>query len=274
MDQLFGDNIFKLLFDNAAEGLIIVNREGDIVLNNPRAEEMFGYAEGELRQKPLSSLLPDHMGSKHSEYTNAYFTKPSKRMMGAGRDLQGKKKSGTLIPVEISLNHFAFEGETYAMALMTDITERKKSEGELNDLRKALEDQVVTKSKALEESQMLYREVARNFPNGTINVLDKNLNYVFAEGKELYKFGITSEKLVGTSYIGGLPSSVASDIEERLREVLAGNNQSFEITLDRGDYLVNSVALSSEEGISRILVVEQDITKQKRAEKEMKKALE
>jgi PAS domain S-box-containing protein len=271
----FDGSIYKLLFKNAAEGLIIVNKSGEIILHNPRAEEMFGYEPGELTDKNLQVLLPNRIKPNHQRLTGKYFDNPSKRRMGIGRDLEGKRKDGTHFPIEVSLNHFEYDGSTFAMALMTDITERKSTEEELIELRKSLEDQVELKTKALKDSQLLYKEVARNFPSGTINVLDEELNYVFVEGRELYKFGITSEKLVGTNYITGLPKSISKEIEEKFREVFLGQNQSFEVSLDKGDYLINTVGLKDgENNINQILVVEQDITRQKRAEKEVKRSLE
>src|SRR4029077_13034501 len=127
----------------------------------------------------------------------------------------------------------------------------------------------------LKESQRLYQAIARNFPDGTINVFDKDLKYVFVEGMELFKYGVTSEMLVGTSYLERLPSEIRDEIKEKLQEVLNGKNASFEVKFRNNYYVMNAVALHSIEGkVDQILLVEQNVTAQKKAQEDMKVALD
>ena len=122
---------------------------------------------------------------------------------------------------------------------------------------------------------MLYRMIARNFPNGVINVLDSQLNYVFVEGQELYKNGITNETLVGTSYLERLNPDYKTTIKKHLTQALDGIDTSFELETEKGVYNISAVGLKEvDDTISQVLVVEQNITKQKNAELEMIKALD
>lgn len=269
------DRIFQVLFETASEGLVVSDRTGLIRLCNPRICEMFGYTKEELVGQPIELLLPLDLRKIHEQHRDHYFKDPVRRTMGIGLDLEAQRKNGQCFPIEVSLNHFKSDGELYVMALLTDITQRKSAEQQLSELNKALEQKVEQRTKELQNSQQLYREIARNFPNGTINVFDHDLNYVFAEGSDLYRFGVTSDQLVGTSYIKSLPQQVASDIEIKLQEAFQGKNQTFEVLLKRGAYQLNVVGLKDDQGeIQQILVVEQNITKQKEAEQNMAKALE
>ncbi len=125
-------NILETIFDSVSEGIIIVNREQQIVATNASANEMFGYDKDELTEKPLDWLIPQQFHKGHGAHFNTFMKKSDKRQMGIGRDLYGSRKDGTQFPVEAGLSPFMVEGKHYVMALVIDITERKKAEQELN----------------------------------------------------------------------------------------------------------------------------------------------
>ncbi|MFM1932286.1 MAG: hypothetical protein RL226_1589, partial [Bacteroidota bacterium] len=175
----------------------------------------------------------------------------------------------------ISLNYMHLDGQMLAMALVTDISERQEARLRLNQLNTSLEQKVEERTEELRESQLLYKTISRNFPNGTINVFDKKLNYVFAEGQELFRYRISSESLMGTSYLSRLPEDVRDEIGSRLLKVFEGNDSSFEIETRGQIYKLNAVGLRDANGeITQILLVEQNITEMKTAQTNMLKALE
>ncbi len=270
-------HVYKLLFESAAEGLIVVDTQGIIRLANMRANEMFGYKVNELQGMTVDTLLPDKFRGSHAAHRDNYMRKPAKRSMGIGMDLAGRRKDGSEFPVEISLNNFmGKDGKMYVMGLITDITVRRGVEEQIRRINEDLEGRVKQRTRELEESQKLYKIVARNFPDGTINVFDRELNYVFVEGMELFKYGVTSEKLVGTSYLERLPDEVRNFMKEKLTGVFDGKgNASFEVNLAERHYSMNAVALHDSKGrIDQVLLVERDSTRQKKAEKDMLEALE
>lgn len=133
----FGPNIDRIctaLFDAAAEGLVLVDDRGKIQLANPRMEELFGYQETELIGRPIETLIPDHLRSSHRGHMQKYMGKPTRRSMGIGMDLLAQRKDGSTFPVEISLNYFESDDKTYVMALITDITLRKKADAAIEEL--------------------------------------------------------------------------------------------------------------------------------------------
>jgi PAS domain S-box-containing protein len=126
-----GDIPLHALLEALTEGVIIVNSDGDIVLANQRAEEMFTYERDKLVGHPLSVLLPERFVEMHKREVTNFFRRPRSRPMGQGFDLVAQRKNGEEFPVEISLSHLQTGAGSLAMAFITDITPRKQAEDEL-----------------------------------------------------------------------------------------------------------------------------------------------
>jgi PAS domain S-box-containing protein len=147
--NLESQDIFRMLFESAGEGLVLIERTGVLLMVNARLEEMFGYGKDELLGQKVEVLIPEALRHSHSAHREGYAKHPKKRSMGAGMDLVGRCKNGTTIPIEISLNYFHSGDEMVIMGLITDITERKKIEQELQALNKDLEQRVEDRTQML-----------------------------------------------------------------------------------------------------------------------------
>ena len=116
------------VIDAAPNAMLLVDDQGLIVLANTQAERLFGYAESELLGHGVEMLLPGHLRDAHARYRQDYLSLPDTRAMGAGRDLFGKRRDGTLVPVEIGLNPLKTSKGQLVLASIIDITERKQLE--------------------------------------------------------------------------------------------------------------------------------------------------
>jgi signal transduction histidine kinase len=124
------------------------------------------------------------------------------------------------------------------------------------------------------ENQNWFAAIARNFPYGTISVFDKDLRYVFIDGKELYELGIDGQQLIGRKFIERLAPEIASTVEMQLKKVLEGETVNFELQFRDQYYVLNAVPLPDSSGeIKQILMVERNITQRKKADEEMQKNL-
>jgi len=127
------------LFENATEGIILTNNYGNIVLVNPAAEKMFGYGSKEIVNQPIEVLIPDQFKPNHQNLRTGFYKHPSNRSMGQNRDLYGKKKDGSLLPVEVSLSHYRKGDDLYVIAFIVDITRRKEIEQDMKQQQLQLE---------------------------------------------------------------------------------------------------------------------------------------
>src|SRR4030095_9964942 len=70
----------------------------------------------------------DEKPHSHRKYHEAFLRQPEARDMGRGVDLLGKRKDGTIFPVEISLSPVMVKSKVVITAIVRDISERKKLE--------------------------------------------------------------------------------------------------------------------------------------------------
>lgn len=96
---------YEEYFNDASEGLIIVDRSGHILETNPSADQLFGYSEAELVGQPIEFLMPARIHELHRKHMQDFFALPRTRAMGNGLNLAARRKDGSEFPVEISLNY-------------------------------------------------------------------------------------------------------------------------------------------------------------------------
>jgi PAS domain S-box-containing protein len=121
-------------------GQLLVDEQGIIQLINPSLLQLFGYTKDELLGKSMDILLPERYRDGHEKLRAGYVQKPSLRPMGLGRDLTGRHKSGTEIPIEIGLSPVESDVGNLTLAVVTDISERKRLELNLKQANAHLEE--------------------------------------------------------------------------------------------------------------------------------------
>ena len=129
---------FRLAVEGAPNGMVIIDRNGIIVLVNSQMEKSFGYTKDELLGQPIEMLVPAPIRAQHRAHRERFLAHPTARPMGAGRELFGVRKDGSKVPVEIGLNPLKSEGESLVLASVIDITERKRSEAALHESEERL----------------------------------------------------------------------------------------------------------------------------------------
>lgn len=123
--------------------------------------------------------------------------------------------------------------------------------------------------KRLLSSEQLFRSIAENFPKGTIEVFDKNLMYVYTDGKEYRQQDIDPSYLIGTPLIAKYTPKIAKEVNAQLKKVLKGEQVTFELVIGNQYYTKSGVPLINNQGeIDRILLVTQNITESRNAEEE------
>jgi PAS domain S-box-containing protein len=119
---------FRTMLEAVSEGILLVNRQGQIVLANQYATDMFHAGTGSLVGQPVDSLLPQAVQTAHGGLRDDYMLQPVTRPLGSGLDVVAQRPDGSTFPVEISLTPLIVDGEAVVMCFIVDITARKQLE--------------------------------------------------------------------------------------------------------------------------------------------------
>jgi len=127
-ERRLAEERFRLVVEAAPTAMIMVNKKGRITLINKLVETLFGYNRDELIDQPIETLVPERFRSQLVAFRHGYLCDPQARPMSAGRELFGRRKDGSEVPVEIGLNPIHTSKGLLVLASIVDITERKQAE--------------------------------------------------------------------------------------------------------------------------------------------------
>ncbi|MGH7830904.1 MAG: PAS domain S-box protein, partial [Candidatus Binatia bacterium] len=148
------DAKFLELLESSPYAVLIVDHDGRIVLVNGQTENIFGYSKSELLGKPVETLLPEPLRDLHVDHRANYGRDPRPRPMGSGLDLYGRRKDGSLFPVEISLSPSSTRNGVVVTSFVRDITERKQALEKIQRQLKSLNLLVAGARKLVESPRM------------------------------------------------------------------------------------------------------------------------
>jgi PAS domain S-box-containing protein len=126
-----GESYFRLAIEALPAAMIFVGADGTIQYANAETRRMFGYGAQELLGRSIDVLVPARLRHIHAALRDGFFTEPSQRPMGVGRDLKATRRDGREFPVEVGLTPIETPGGPVVLATVIDITARREVEASL-----------------------------------------------------------------------------------------------------------------------------------------------
>ncbi len=140
------------IFEAAVDGIIIINERGVIEEVNKASCVLFGYDISELLGAKVNILMPLQHSLAHDSYIRNYEKSREAKIIGIGREVEGKKKDGTLFPFWLAVIEVPLEHKTIYTGFIHDLTDIKAAEYKLKTMNENLEKKVVERTYELENA--------------------------------------------------------------------------------------------------------------------------
>lgn len=122
----------------ANDGIMTSDAKGTILAVNHAIERDFGYTEKELVGKNLNIIMANDMGPKHDRYMEQYLNSETPTLVGRMLDVMGKRKDGSLFPIEITVSEARIDNKIFFTGIIRDITVRKEHEKMIHNMMREL----------------------------------------------------------------------------------------------------------------------------------------
>lgn len=217
-----------------------------ILMVNEAAVQYYGYNEAEFVEMSINDL-----------YAKSTLILQPANSEDANNDLKHQKKNKEIVDVDLNFHDIIIEEKNATLAVVHDVTERNKAKQELRD------------------SELKFRTISENFPNGAVAILDKDLTVMYIAGSEFPLKNMPSSYFENTIFTNHFDTPEKEKIEQSLLEVFQGKNAVFETKNNGLSYILSAVPLYESNGsVNKILTASQNITRQKINETEKELLIE
>ena len=119
--------------DSAVDGIIVIDAHGRVEAFNRAAERLFGYTPQEVLGRNVDMLMPSPYRGEHDAYLARYLATGHAKIIGIGREVQGRRKDGTVFPLHLSVGEMTIHGERKFTGILHDLSRRVEMEGQLRE---------------------------------------------------------------------------------------------------------------------------------------------
>jgi two-component system sensor kinase FixL len=124
---------WRAVIESAVDGIILIDSRGRIEAFNQGAERMFGYRQAEVLGRNVTILMPAPYRDEHDDYMQRYLETGERKIIGIGRQVSARRKSGDVFPVHLSVGEFEIGGQHHFTGILHDLAARVKLEEQLRE---------------------------------------------------------------------------------------------------------------------------------------------
>ncbi len=207
--------IHETVMNTLTDGLILADRDGLMRKVNQATLRIFGYSEQELLGCNVKMLMPEPYQGRHDGYLRRFLATGRKHILDASRKVEGLRKNRSVFPIELFVRHVSIDGTPFFVGVVRDISEQASTSEALESER----------SRLFETESLLDSAIRSSNVGFALLTLDARLTEVNAAFAAL--FGLQVASMSGMSLGDTLPAEEWRGIEAALRDVAAGQEDSF-----------------------------------------------
>jgi two-component system sensor kinase FixL len=130
--------LLRSIIDTAPDAIVTIDDRGGILSFSPAAERMFGYRAAEVIGRNVNMLMPEPYHSEHDGYLTRYLTTGEKRIIGIGRTVIARHKSGSTFPMELAVGEVRTDADHIFTGFIRDISDRVAAQTRAEELTREL----------------------------------------------------------------------------------------------------------------------------------------
>jgi PAS domain S-box-containing protein len=250
----------RAVVETAADGVILIDSQGSVLMFNPACEKLFQYRADELIGENVKKLMPAHYRDAHDRYLENFNRTGQRKIVGIGREVIGQRKDGTTFPMHLSVGEAKQgAGSSIFVGIVHDLTEHERVE------------------RVLRESAARLRAVVDTAVDGVILIDARGLIIKFNPACErLFKYSL--EEVIGRNVRMLMPAPYRAEHDGYVRNYLTGGEKKIigigrEVVGQRKDGstfpMDLSVGEAKQDGESIFVGIIHDLTDRKRTEKQL-----
>ncbi|MEM7620572.1 MAG: PAS domain S-box protein [Pseudomonadota bacterium] len=254
------------VINTVVDGIITINEERIIQSINPAVEKIFGYKSSELVGQNVNVLVPDEHYEHHDSYVQNYIETGEAQIIGIGREVEGKRKNGSIVPLDLGISEVTQGKERLFVGVVRDVSQRKQFEAD-----------ILERSEALKDSQNRLEAVLNTVVDGIITIDAKGIIRSFNKSAEKI-LEYTADDVIGRNINILMPKPYYAEHDQYIKNYLTSGNAKIigigrEVEARRRDGSVFPMELGISEvniaGERMFVGIVRDISERKKYETEL-----
>jgi PAS domain S-box-containing protein len=123
----------RAVMETAADGVILIDARGTVLMFNPACERLFKYSGDEVIGRNVKMLMPGPYREEHDRYLDNFQRTGERKIIGIGREVFGQRKDGTTFPMDLAVGEAKQDEGAIFVGIIHDLTERERVERALRE---------------------------------------------------------------------------------------------------------------------------------------------
>lgn len=243
-EQRMSEIKFRGLLNSAPDSMVIVDQKGTIHLINKQAEKMFGYTFSELKERPVSMLVPERLWDTMEFYAIAFFKDPKHTGLPDNLDFYVHNKSGFQIPVQITLSPLETPEGLLVSIAIRDITTLKQAAHRIMETNKSLKESA-KRLKAQNRQLAEFNHITSHNLRSPVSNLSALLHLYNTENDEGMKEELIDKIETVTNHLTWTLDTLVESLMIKNAEQIPVEKISFEDTLSKTKEMLAAQILKS-----------------------------